>query len=109
MSRDNSSQPLKYAARHSVNCLTVLALVWCAPAAAIRSPTTVIGLDSEKKSLPPAESLWSTVCAAPRTLFYGSFFHIHSAANLHLPWDAIQGPTTKRRALLDVLLAVQTP
>ncbi|RNC38622.1 hypothetical protein TcCL_NonESM12114 [Trypanosoma cruzi] len=91
-------------------CEGALAVVWCSPAVVIRSPTTVLGFDfKNKKRRPPAEGLWPTVCAAPRTLFYGSFFHIHSAANPHLPWDAIQGPTSRRRALLDVLLAAQTP
>ncbi|RNC36380.1 hypothetical protein TcCL_Unassigned00659 [Trypanosoma cruzi] len=49
MSRDNSSQPLKYAARHSVNCCTVLVVVWCPPAVFIRSPNSVTGIFTKKK------------------------------------------------------------
>ncbi|RNE96421.1 hypothetical protein TcG_13014 [Trypanosoma cruzi] len=49
MSRDDSSQPLKYAARHSVNCRTVLVVVRCPSAVVIRSPTSVIGFESTKK------------------------------------------------------------
>ncbi|RNC53318.1 hypothetical protein TcCL_ESM09360 [Trypanosoma cruzi] len=59
MSRDNSSQPLKYAARHSVNRLTVLAVVWCPPAVVIRSPTSVFRRDSKKKK-PSTSGKFST-------------------------------------------------
>ncbi|RNC52647.1 hypothetical protein TcCL_ESM10088 [Trypanosoma cruzi] len=67
MSRDNSSQPLKYAARHSVNCPTVLAVVWCPPAVVICSPTSVLGFDSMKKKAStsgkfPTASVHSSRC-----------------------------------------------
>ncbi|KAF5215451.1 hypothetical protein ECC02_011862 [Trypanosoma cruzi] len=59
MSRDNSSQPLKYAARHSVNCLTVLVVVRCSPAVVIRSPTSVIGFESTKKKPSTSGKCWT--------------------------------------------------
>ncbi|KAF5214700.1 hypothetical protein ECC02_012675 [Trypanosoma cruzi] len=60
MSRDNSSQPLKYAARHSVNCLTVLVVVRCSPAVVIRSPTSVIGFESTKKKPSTSGKCWTS-------------------------------------------------
>ncbi|RNC34010.1 hypothetical protein TcCL_Unassigned03237 [Trypanosoma cruzi] len=109
MSRDNSSQPLQYAARHSVNGPTVLAVVWCPPAGIIRSPTSVIGFDSTKKQ--PSTSgrfVAHGLCSTPYFILR-IVFSYSLGSKPSSPLGCNSGPTTKRRALLDVLLAAQTP
>ncbi|RNC37894.1 hypothetical protein TcCL_NonESM12916, partial [Trypanosoma cruzi] len=76
-------------------------------------PTSVIGFGFKKKRDFHQQKLSNRRYAQQPILYFAVrfpfFSHLHSAANLHLPWDAIQGPTTKRRALLDALLAAQAP
>ncbi|RNC47558.1 hypothetical protein TcCL_NonESM02608 [Trypanosoma cruzi] len=108
MSRDNSSQPLKYAARHSVNYLAVLALVWCSHAVAIRSPNSVLRGEFTKKkpstSGKPALVTYSSRC------FILVFVWYSIATNPHITrWSALQGSHSALRTVLHDVLVASVP
>ncbi|RNE97560.1 hypothetical protein TraAM80_09252 [Trypanosoma rangeli] len=50
MPREKVSQSSKCATRHSLNCCTVLLVMWCAFAVAVRSPTIVLRGTATKKT-----------------------------------------------------------
>ncbi|RNC34942.1 hypothetical protein TcCL_Unassigned02226 [Trypanosoma cruzi] len=109
MSRDNSSQLLKYAARHSVNCLTVLGVVWCPPAVVIRSQTSVIGFDFMKKKRPPTESFPSPLRTAPRTPHQSSRNGIPSTVKNSAWWGPPVSTLTTHSGVTDVVLGASAP